>query len=119
MYRIKDGNIEILLAHPGGPYFSKKDDGHWSIPKGEPDEDEDLLVTAVREFKEETGINVSGNFIPLGSIIQKGGKEVFAWGVEGDVPKDFVHECNVIDIEWPPGSGNFEEYPEIDKVGFF
>jgi len=119
MYRIKDGNIEILLAHPGGPYFAKKDEGHWSIPKGEPDEGEDLLITAIREFKEETGINVSGDFIPLGSIIQKGGKEVFAWAVEGDLPKDFVHECNVIDIEWPPGSDNFEEFPEIDKVGFF
>jgi predicted NUDIX family NTP pyrophosphohydrolase len=119
MYRIREGKLEILLAHPGGPYFAKKDDGHWSIPKGEPEIDEDLLVTAVREFKEETGINVTGDFIPLGSIVQKGGKEVFAWGVEGELPKDFVHECNFVDIEWPPGSDIYEEFPEIDKIEFF
>jgi len=119
MYKIHDGKPEFLLAHPGGPYFAKKDDGHWSIPKGEPDEGEDLLMAAVREFREETGINVTGDFIPLGSIVQKGGKEVFAWGVEGDFPKDYVHTCNFVDIEWPPGSDNFDEFPEIDKVEFF
>ena len=119
MYRIKDGKPEILLAHPGGPYFAKKDEGHWSIPKGEPEMVEDFLMTAIREFREETGLNASGNFIPLGSIIQKGSKEVHAWAVEGDLPKNYVHECNYIDIEWPPGSDNFEEFPEIDKVEFF
>jgi len=118
MYRLKDGKLEVLLAHPGGPYFAKKDEGHWTIPKGEPETDEDLLITAIREFKEETGINASGDFIPLSSIVQKGGKEVFAWAVEGDFPKDFVHECNFFEIEWPPRSGKFEEFPEIDKIEF-
>jgi predicted NUDIX family NTP pyrophosphohydrolase len=119
MYRIKDGNFEVFLAHPGGPYFAKKDDGHWSIPKGEPEEGEDMLIAAIREFKEETGIKASGNFLPLGSIVQKGGKEVFAWALEGDLPKNFVHECNMIEIQWPPRSGKFLEFPEIDKVEFF
>ena len=119
MYRIKDTKPEFLLAHPGGPYFAKKDEGHWSIPKGEPDEGEELLMAAVREFREETGMNVTGEFTLLGSIVQKGGKEVFAWAVEGDFPKDYVHTCNFVDIEWPPGSDEFEEFPEIDKVEFF
>lgn len=119
MYRLNDGKPEILLAHPGGPYFTKKDNGHWSIPKGEPEPGEDLLVSAIREMKEETGLNVTGEFKPLGSIVQKGGKEVFAWAVEGDMPEYYVHECNYIDIEWPPDSDNYEEFPEIDKVEFF
>jgi predicted NUDIX family NTP pyrophosphohydrolase len=119
MYRIQNGALEVLLAHPGGPYFAKKDNGHWSIPKGEPDIDEDLLVTAMREFKEETGIIPAGDFIPLGAITQKGGKEVHAWAVEGGFPPGFVHECNEIEIEWPPRSGKFIEFPEIDKIEFF
>ena len=104
MYRIKDGIPEFFLAHPGGPYFHKKDDGHWSIPKGEPEDGEDLLITAMREFKEETGITPIGNFIQLGSIIQKGGKEVFAWGFESDLPKNYEHQCNMFEEEWPPQS---------------
>jgi len=83
MYRIKDG-LEVLLAHPGGPYFVNKDDGAWSIPKGEPDADEDLLVTAQREFEEETGLKPTGPFVPLQPIQQKGGKIVHAWAFEGD-----------------------------------
>jgi predicted NUDIX family NTP pyrophosphohydrolase len=119
MYRIKDDNIEVFLAHPGGPYFHKKDEGHWSIPKGEPEIDEELLVTAIREFKEETGITPVGNFIPVGSIIQKGGKEVHAWAFESDLPPNYIHECNIFEEEWPPHSGEFKEFPEVDKVGFF
>lgn len=119
MYRIKNGNPEFFLAHPGGPFFHKKDDGHWSIPKGEPDITEELLVTAMREFKEETGITPVGTFIPLGSIVQKGGKEVHAWGFESDLPPNYVHECNIFEEEWPPHSGEFKEFPEIDKVAFF
>ena len=84
MYRIKDGVLQVLLAHPGGPFFVKKDDGAWSIPKGEPDADEDLLVTAQREFEEETGVKPTGPFIPLKPIQQKGGKIVHAWAFEGD-----------------------------------
>ncbi len=119
MYRIKEGNLEVFLAHPGGPYFHKKDDGHWSIPKGEPDVEEDLLITAMREFKEETGITPIGDFIPLGSIVQKGGKEVTAWAFEADLPKNYQHECNIFEEEWPPHSGEFKEFPEVDKVSFF
>ena len=119
MYRIKEGNLEVFLAHPGGPYFHKKDDGHWSIPKGEPDVEEDLLITAMREFKEETGITPIGDFIPLGSIVQKGGKEVTAWAFEADLPKNYQHECNIFEEEWPPHSGEFKEFPEVDKVAFF
>lgn len=119
MYRIKENVPEVLLAHPGGPYFAKKDEGHWTIPKGEPDDAEDLLITAMREFKEETGIIPVGEFIPLGSIIQKGGKEVIAWAFEMNLPDGFVHECNLVEIEWPPRSGKFTDFPEVDKVGFF
>lgn len=119
MFRRTNGETEVFLAHPGGPYFHKKDDGHWSIPKGEPDTDEELLVTAIREFKEETGITPIGEFIPLGSIVQKGGKEVFAWAFESDLPKNYVHECNFFEEEWPPNSGEYREFPEVDKVGFF
>lgn len=118
MYRIKNGAAEVLLAHPGGPYFAKKEDGHWSIPKGEPD-DEDLIIAAMREFNEETGLIAKGDFIPLGSIVQKGGKEVHAWAVEGDFPPGFVHTCNTVEIEWPPRSRKFIEFPEIDKIEFF
>jgi predicted NUDIX family NTP pyrophosphohydrolase len=121
MYRINNGELEVFLVHPGGPYFTKKDEDHWSIPKGEPDEDgsEELLVTAIREFKEETGITPVGDFVPLGSITQKGGKEVHAWAVEGNLPEGYVHECNYFEMEWPPHSGKTEEFPEVDKAEFF
>lgn len=119
MYRMLNGELEVLLAHPGGPFFAKKDDGHWSIPKGEPDDDEDLLITAMREFKEETGMTAAGNFVELGSIVQKGGKEVFGWAVEGTLPEGFVHTCNEFEMEWPPRSGKFVNFPEIDKIEFF
>jgi|SRR4030095_11010597 len=119
MYRKKGNDVEVLLAHPGGPFFAKKDEGHWTIPKGEPDDAEDLLITARREFEEETGINPEGNFIPLDSIIQKGGKEVFAWAFEGNIPDGFVHKCNTVKIEWPPRSGKIKDFPEVDRVEFF
>lgn len=120
MYRLKNGALEIFLAHPGGPFFRNKDDGHWSVPKGEPsDEETDLLETAKREFEEETGIKPQGNFIPLGQIIQKGGKTVYAWAFEGDLQDDFQHKCNTFDAEWPPHSGKRMTFLEIDKVEFF
>jgi len=119
MYRINDGKPEILLAHPGGPFFAKKDDGHWTIPKGEPDENEELLLAAKREFEEETGIKADGEFIELGSITQKGGKEVSGWAFEGNLTDDYVHACNTVTLEWPPRSGKFKEFPEVDKVEFF
>lgn len=119
MYRINNGELEIFLAHPGGPYFFKKDNGIWSIPKGEIDYNENLFETAVREFEEETGIKPKGKFIPLGSIIQKGGKEVFAWAFEGNLPENYEHKSNMFYEQWPPNSGQFKPFPEIDKVKFF
>ena len=120
MFRRRNEMLEVLLAHPGGPFFKNKDDGHWSIPKGEPsDEEMDLLETAKREFEEETGIKPEGNFIPLEQIIQKGGKTVFAWAFEGELPDNFVHKCNSFETEWPPHSGKKMQFLEIDKVEFF
>jgi predicted NUDIX family NTP pyrophosphohydrolase len=120
MYRLKDGVLEILLAHPGGPFFKNRDDGYWSIPKGEPDYAEaDLLETAKREFEEETGIKPEGSFIPLESIVQKGGKTVYAWAFENDLPEGFIHKCNWFETEWPPHSGKKMKFLEIDKIEFF
>lgn len=119
LYRMVDGQIEVLLAHPGGPFFAKKDEGHWTIPKGQPDDGEELLETAQREFFEEVGYRPSGPFIPLGTIQQKGGKIVHAWACNGDLPTGHEHRCNTFKTEWPIGSGNFKSFPEIDKVCFF
>ena len=109
----------MLLAHPGGPYFARKDAGHWTIPKGEPDGEQDLLVVARREFEEETGIAPpSGPVIDLGSIVQKGGKVVRAWGVEGDLEPEAA-VSNTFELEWPLGSGRRATFPEIDRVAWF
>ncbi len=120
MYRFKEGVLEVLLAHPGGPFFKNKDDGAWSIPKGEPNTDEDdLLKTAEREFEEETGIKPEGNFLPLESILQKGGKTVYAWAFKGEMPENFVHKCNWFETEWPMHSGKKMKFLEIDRIEFF
>lgn len=119
MYRMVDGEPEVFLAHPGGPFFARKDDGHWTIPKGEPDEGEELFATARREFEEEVGLPAKGPFIELGTITQKGGKVVHAWAFEGDWPEGRRHACNTFQTEWPIGSGLFREFPEIDRVCFF
>jgi predicted NUDIX family NTP pyrophosphohydrolase len=118
MYRIRNGVLQVLLAHPGGPYFVNKDDGAWSIPKGEPDTDEDLLITAQREFEEETGVTPSGPFIPLKPIQQKGGKIVHAWAFEGDCDPAAI-KSNTFTMEWPPHSGRQMAFPEIDRAEFF
>jgi predicted NUDIX family NTP pyrophosphohydrolase len=118
MYRIKDGAIQVLLAHPGGPYFAKKDDESWSIPKGEPGPDEDLFLTAQREFEEETGLKPTGPFIPLQPVKQKGGKVVHAWAFEGDCDPATIHS-NTFMMEWPPKSGQQKQFPEIDRAEFF
>lgn len=118
MFRRKMGDIEVLLAHPGGPYFQNKDEGAWTIPKGEPDADEDLLWTAQREFHEETGVRPEGRFIQLTPIKQKGGKIVHAWAFEGDCdPKAMT--SNSFAMEWPPKSGQQMEFPEMDRMKFF
>jgi predicted NUDIX family NTP pyrophosphohydrolase len=111
--------LEVLLAHPGGPWFASKDAGHWSIPKGESDGDESLLDVAHREFTEETGHDVPGTPpIELGSIVQKGGKRVHAWAVEGDLDPALAHS-NLFETEWPPRSGRLAQFPEIDRVAWF
>ena len=121
MYRIVAGHLEVFLAHPGGPFFARKDNGHWSIPKGEPNRGEtDLLATAKREFFEEVGIAPAADeFIPLGLVQQKGGKIVRAWAFHGDLPHGHKHQCNTFSIEWPPRSGKLRDFPEIDRVQFF
>jgi len=119
MYRIRDGRLEVFLAHPGGPFFAKKDDGHWSIPKGEAGPGEELVAAAVREFKEETGIEPAGEFIELGSVKQKGGKIVHAWAFAGDWDETRPLQSNTFEIEWPPRSGKRQSFPEIDRAAFF
>ena len=119
MYRITNGAVEVLLAHPGGPFFVRKDDGHWTIPKGQPDRGEELIDAAQREFFEEVGFRAAGPFIKLGTIQQKGGKVVHAWACLGDLPEGHKHQCNLFETEWPVGSGIIRKFPEIDRICFF
>lgn len=111
--------LKVFLVHPGGPFFVNKDNGYWGIPKGLPDEGEDLEATAKREFEEETGLKAGGPLIPLGSVIQKSGKNVHCFAMEAfsDAPVDI--KCNTFKMEWPPNSGNIQEFPEIDRGEFF
>ncbi len=108
-----------MLAHPGGPYFQQKDDGVWTIPKGEAADREDLLNRAKIEFEEEVGMSPSGDWIEIGSITQKGGKVVHAWAFEADLPGDFAHRSNTFEMEWPRHSGKLQKFPEIDRIAFF
>jgi predicted NUDIX family NTP pyrophosphohydrolase len=110
--------IEVLLVHPGGPFWKNKDTGAWSIPKGEVAEGEDLLATARREFAEELGFAPPEGAMPLGSVKQKGGKVVHAWGCEGECDVSQV-KSNTFRMEWPPRSGKFSEFPEVDKAAWF
>jgi predicted NUDIX family NTP pyrophosphohydrolase len=118
MYRRQGEGIEALLVHPGGPFWAKKDEGAWSIPKGIPDNGEDLLAAARREFHEETGFNAEGDFTPLGAHKQPGGKIVHAWAFEGDCdPSKLV--SNDFEMEWPPKSGRRARFPEVDRAAWF
>ncbi|MEW6158919.1 MAG: NUDIX domain-containing protein [Verrucomicrobiota bacterium] len=121
MYRQRAGQLEVFLARPGGPFFRKKGDGHWTIPKGEIEPGEELLAAARREFLEEIGIEPPSDaaFISLGSIVQKGGKTVHGWAFPGDWDESQKHVCNQFRLEWPPGSGRLQAFPEIEEVGFF
>jgi predicted NUDIX family NTP pyrophosphohydrolase len=116
MYRLRNDNVEIFLVHPGGPFFKNKDEGVWSIPKGEPFGDEPLLEAAKREFMEETGIRPEGPFTSLGSVKQKGGKIVHAWAFMKD-DSNWVNS-NYFELEWPPKSGKKVSFPEVDKGGY-
>jgi predicted NUDIX family NTP pyrophosphohydrolase len=119
MFRNRSGQLEVFLAHPGGPFFKNKDDGHWTIPKGEIQEGEELLAAAKREFKEEVGIEPRGEFLQLGSVRQKSGKIVHAWAFPGDWEDFRPLQSNTFELEWPPSSGKIQHFPEIDRVAFF
>jgi len=119
MFRTTEREPEVLLAHPGGPYFQNKDDGAWTIPKGELAEGEDLLTRARTEFEEELGIAATGSWLDLGSVKQKGGKTVHAWAFAGDLKDDFELASNTFEMEWPPRSGQVQRFPEVDRVSFF
>ena len=121
MFRRRNNELEVLLAHPGGPFFARKDDGAWTIPKGEAAPGEDFLTRAQIEFEEEVGFRPKSarGWIELGSIKQKGGKTVHAWAFEADLPESFEPKSNLFEMEWPPRSGKLKEFPEIDRAEFF
>lgn len=120
MFRIKESELEVLLVHPGGPFFRNKDAGAWTIPKGEAAEGEDLLSRAKVEFEEELGTEpIAAEWLELGTIKQKGGKTVHAWAFEGELPPEFVLASNSFTVEWPPRSGRIQEFPEVDRAQFF
>ena len=118
MYRLREGELEFLLAHPGGPFWKSRDAGAWTIPKGEIQEGEEPLLAAKREFEEEIGLKPEGNFIELKPITQKGGKVVHAWAFEGDFDTRRIRS-NTFQMEWPPRSGKYETCPEVDRACFF
>jgi len=118
LFRRRDGGVEVFLVHPGGPFWARKDTHAWSIPKGEPGADEDTLQAARREFTEETGLDVSGDFVSLAPRKQPGGKIVHAWAVEADCDPAAVRS-NLFSMEWPPRSGRRQEFPEIDRAAWF
>ncbi len=118
LYRTKNKQVEILLVHPGGPFWKNKDDGSWSVPKGEFTNEENALDAAIREFEEETGIVCSGNFIELTAVTQKSGKIVYAWALQKDLDTATI-SSNTFQIEWPPKSGRMQEFPEVDKAEWF
>lgn len=118
LYRKNGDQLQVFLVHPGGPFFRNKDDGSWSVPKGEFLDDEDPLTAAKREFLEETGQSIDGKFISLEPVTQKGGKTVVAWAVEGDINHETI-TSNLFEMEWPPRSGKKQSFPEIDKAAWF
>ena len=118
LFRRGSAGLELFLAHPGGPFWSHKDAGAWTIPKGVIEPGEEPLAAALREFEEETGVRPEGPFLPLGSIRQKAGKEIHAWAWEGDADPDRV-TSNTVRTEWPRGSGRWLTFPEVDRCGWF
>jgi predicted NUDIX family NTP pyrophosphohydrolase len=120
LYRKASDGVEVLLVHPGGPFWAKRDDGAWSLPKGEHRAEEDPLAAAIREFREELGVEPPGDAPPvfLGELRQSSGKRVKAFALEGDVDVRTI-QSNTFAIEWPPGSGATREFPEVDRAGWF
>jgi predicted NUDIX family NTP pyrophosphohydrolase len=118
LYRLRRGLVEVLLVHPGGPFWQRKDEGAWSVPKGEAEPDEDLLGRARQELTEETGCIAEGEFRPLAPVRQAGGKMVYAWAVEGDCDVSAI-KSNTFHLEWPPRSGKMREFPEVDRAEWF
>ncbi len=117
LFRRAPAGVEVMLVHPGGPFWAKKDAGSWSIPKGLADEGEDLLAAAKREFLEETGMAADGDFLDLGAHKQPGGKTIAAWACEGDFDTTALRS-NTFSLEWPPRSGKIAEFPEVDKAAW-
>ena len=118
MFRRPGGALEVLLAHPGGPFWRHKDEGAWTIPKGEFADPESAVDAAQREFAEETGFAVTPPLLPLGEVVQKSGKRVSAWAFEGECEPGRLR-CNEFELEWPPRSGRTQRHPEIDRVAWF
>jgi predicted NUDIX family NTP pyrophosphohydrolase len=125
LFRLRDGHAEVLLGHPGGPFFANRDAGNWTIPKGEPGEDDELPSAAAREFEEETGhalsavaLDPAAPLIDLGSVVQASGKRVHCWAVEGDLDPALA-SSNTFEMAWPPGSDRLQTFPEIDRVAWF
>ncbi len=118
LYRQREGNVQVFLVHPGGPFWVGKDDGAWSIPKGEYSDGDDPLATAKREFFEETGFEVTGTCYALLPLKQPSGKVVSAWAIKGDLDAAGM-KSNTFSLEWPPRSGKMQEFPEIDRGGWF
>ena len=118
MYRHRQGRLEVLLVHPGGPLWKRKDEGSWFLPKGEVGVDEDPLAAARREFEEETGFAVGDDLIPLGRVKHRSGKMVDAWAFRGDCEPSALRS-NSFEMEWPPRSGRRRSFPEVDRAAFF
>jgi predicted NUDIX family NTP pyrophosphohydrolase len=118
MYRLRDGVLEVFLAHPGGPFWANQDLGAWSIPKGEYPPEEDALAAAKREFAEETGCVFQGELLPLTPLKQPSGKVIAAWAIQGDCDPAAL-QSNTFTLEWPPRSGRQQEFPEVDRGGWF
>jgi len=118
LYRFREGELQVFLVHPGGPFWARKDKAAWSIPKGEFDDLEAPLEAAKREFQEETGMPVTGDFINLGEVKQPGRKIIYVWAVEGDCDPAAI-KSNTFEMQWPPKSGKYKSFPEVDRAGWF
>jgi predicted NUDIX family NTP pyrophosphohydrolase len=119
LYRLRDASLEVLLVHPGGPFWSKKDDGAWFVPKGELTEGEEPLAAARREFREELGSDPpAGEPLALGTVKNKSGKSIYVWALEGELEVQSI-QSNTFSLEWPPHSGKTREFPEVDRASFF